>query len=82
MNISSIYTKIKKRWSAHALFEVVKQFENASKGAATGGEGLGMEMQFFRKLESENKEAFDCIKDLNEKLIVLCNSEYGINYDL
>jgi len=81
MDIFSIHTEIKKRLIEKRP-DLLKAFEDAPKGASTGGEGLGMTMSFFKNLKKNDSNGFAIITDLVDEYVKECKERYGIKYEI
>jgi hypothetical protein len=64
MDGNEILNKIDERWLETERYELIRDLKNAPDAAATGGEAMANTGTFLAKLEVNNPDAYNEVKDL------------------
>ena len=78
MDVKEIIDRIKERWEKSERYELIIQFNKAPLGAATGGEGMGIEGGFLMRLKLTDIEAYKDVEDLIELYAEYCSKHGSI----
>ena len=77
MDFGEILDQIKKRWIVSERYDLIVKVDEAPRGAATGGEAIGMCAGFLLELKQSDPPAFHEIADLVDEFAKEC-AAYGL----
>jgi hypothetical protein len=76
MDFGEIFNQIKERWILSKRYDLIANFDEAPRGAATGGEATSMYAGFLLELKQSDPSAFNDIQDLVDEFAKEC-AAYG-----
>jgi len=77
MEFGEILDQLKKRWIISERYELLVKLDEAPRGGATGGEGIGMIGSFLLGLKQTDPDAFNEVPDLVDEFAERCAENGG-----
>ena len=76
MDFGEVFNQIKQRWTISERYELIRDLEEAPRGAATGGEVMHLHAKFLLKLKQSDLTAFSEVADPVDQFAKEC-AKYG-----